>query len=396
MLRDATIICFSGVDWTFNRQIPQETAHGFAQFGNRVLYVENTGARTVAWRDLPRLLQRLRNWWRARGGTAPVAGVDVFSPLLIPLPYAPAAISINTAAMLKVIRRWLAKQRSGPLVVINFLPTPAVRQVIDALEPDAVVYYRTDRMSESTPAARMLAAFEQQSIAEADVVWATAPQLYEEIVHLNGRVEMLEAGVRSDEFAEAWRRRDERHATFDGIAGPIAGFAGSLRDATDLALIEEAATLAPDITFVLAGPRFADLSGLQARPNVRLVGTISSAEVPRYFARFDVGILPYVLDSFTAGIMPMKLKEYLAAGLPIVSTGLPAVKSFAARHPGLITFAGDARSFVDGLRSAIENDSAEAVARRLELAKTFDWSRQVARMGELVEDVLLRRSRAAS
>ncbi|HEX6159421.1 MAG TPA: hypothetical protein VF111_04590, partial [Thermoanaerobaculia bacterium] len=130
MLRDATVICFSGVDWTFNRQIPQEVSLGLTERGNRVLYVENTGARAASWRDLPRLRMRLGNWWKARGGTAPVAGVDVFSPLLLPVPYSRTAISINSAVMLSVIRRWLSQNRTGPLVVINFLPTPAVRQVI--------------------------------------------------------------------------------------------------------------------------------------------------------------------------------------------------------------------------------------------------------------------------
>jgi glycosyltransferase involved in cell wall biosynthesis len=393
LLRDATVICFAGIDWTFNRQIPQEVSLGLTEQGNRVLYVENTGARAASWRDLPRLRQRLRNWWNARGGTAPVAGVDVFSPLLLPVPYSRAAISINSAVMLSVIRRWLAARRSGPLVVINFLPTPAVRQVIHALAPDVVVYYRTDRMSESSPAAGRLLGFEQQAVAEADVVLATAPQLYEEIAPLAKRIEMLEAGVRSREFADAWRRRGEPHDAFAGIEGPIAGFAGTLRDSTDLALLEQAASLAPEITFVLAGPRYADLSALERRPNVRLFGAIPFSEVPKFFARFDVGMLPYVLDSFTAGIMPMKLKEYLAAGLPIVSTALPAVKAFAAKHPGLITFASDARAFVGALRAAIAYDSPEAVARRLELATSFDWSRQVGRMSELVEEVLARRAR---
>jgi hypothetical protein len=40
----------------------------------------------------------------------------------------------------------------------------------------------------------------------------------------------------------------------DGLTGPVAGFAGSLRDQTDLELLAQAAALAPDLNFVLVGP----------------------------------------------------------------------------------------------------------------------------------------------
>ena len=87
-LEGATIVCLASIDWTFNWQIPQEVAAGFARAGNRVLFVENTGVRRPALRDAARLVARLRAWWHARGRVKPASGgVDVWSPLLVPLPY---------------------------------------------------------------------------------------------------------------------------------------------------------------------------------------------------------------------------------------------------------------------------------------------------------------------
>ena len=46
MLQGASIVCLSSIDWSFNRQNPQEVALALAERGNRVLFIENTGVRT--------------------------------------------------------------------------------------------------------------------------------------------------------------------------------------------------------------------------------------------------------------------------------------------------------------------------------------------------------------
>jgi glycosyltransferase involved in cell wall biosynthesis len=393
VLRDASIIYFAAIDWKFSQQLPQELALRLAEAGNRVLYIENTGARAIRWRDLPRLWLRLRNWLRARGGTADAGqGVDIFSPVLLPFPASPLAAPFNSAAILRVVRRWLRRKPASIRVLITYLPTPAIRRVSRSLKPDVVVYFLADRMTESSPGAARLVVTERQLVAEADLVVTTSSELYNDVQATARRAEIVECGVRCELFAQARRRRHEPHAAFRGIDGPVAGFVGSFRDATDLVLLEEAARLAPDITFVLAGPRFADVRALAARPNVRLTGPISHAEVAEYVARFDVGLLPYVLDRFTAGILPVKMKEYLAAGVPVVSTALPSVLSFAERHDGCIRFASTPEEFVSAMRQEIAADSAARADRRLQLAQAFDWSKQASLLSSLIEDVIARRS----
>jgi hypothetical protein len=73
ILHGYDIVCFSSIDWQFIWQGHQEIMSTLAANGNRVLFVENTGVRAPAMRDLPRVRQRLRNWWRgtkASGGRA--------------------------------------------------------------------------------------------------------------------------------------------------------------------------------------------------------------------------------------------------------------------------------------------------------------------------------------
>src|SRR5205085_1523586 len=105
-----------------------------------------------------------------------------------------------------------------------------------------------------------------------------------------------------------------------------------------------------------------------------------------------VGLLPYLINEFTAGIMPVKLKEYLAAGLPVVSTPLPEVCHFADQHRGLLRFADNAETFVANLRAALADNSPQAVVRRIAVAREYDWSDQIGRMLELIELSLERRN----
>jgi glycosyltransferase involved in cell wall biosynthesis len=388
MLQGASIVCLSSIDWSFSWQIPQEVAQSFAKAGNRVLFVENTGVRRAGLRDTSRLWSRFRNWRSASGGVKGVAGgVDVLSPLLLPLPYSRSAVLMNTRLLVHAILTWLGRG-SGPLIIITFLPTPLSLSVINALSPRLVVYYCLDRLPESSPGALEVVHSERKLLAEADLVMVTSNDLFKKAAELTSRVELLSSGVNIEKFERALQSREEEHKTFPALSEPIIGYIGSLRSATDLALLECIADLAPDLQFLLAGPRFVNVTSLASRPNVMLLGAIPYEDVSAYMVRFDVGILPYVINQFTAGIMPVKLKEYLAAALPVVATPLPEVRRFAEQHQGLVRFASDPVEFVGTLRAALTDNASEVKAQRASVARQYDWNHQMARMNDLIKQAL--------
>jgi glycosyltransferase involved in cell wall biosynthesis len=389
LLSGANIICFSSIDWDFNRQNPQEVALAFAESGNRVLFIENSGVRRPGMRDASRLRARFVNWCRAGGGVRALGnGVDLHSPLLIPLPYSRLACFVNSRVLLRVVRRWLSRDAGRPLVIITFLPTALAVSLIRGLDRSAVVYYCIDRLAESSPEASRLRDSEPQLIAETDLVFLTAEDVRTDAMKAARWIEKLPSGVRFHDFEWTQRAAAEPPAVFNGLIGPVVGFAGSLRKQTDLDLLARAAALAPDLNFVFVGPQMTNVRGLNGQPNVHLVDAVPHEEMMRYVVRFDAGMLPYVLDNFTAGIMPAKLKEYLAAGLPVVSTMLPEVRRFADEHPGTIEFASDASGFVAALRASLAKNSPAAVERRRETAKLYDWPVLMARMSELIETIL--------
>jgi glycosyltransferase involved in cell wall biosynthesis len=387
-----TVICFGSVDWAFNWQVPQEVASGLAAAGDRVLYVENTGVRRPGLGDLGRLRARAANWRRTRGAPRREdGGVDVLSPLLWPLPYSRLACRANAAIVLRQVRAWIGSPPREPVIVLTFLPTPLVAAVSAAIAPALEAYYCADRFADSSPAARAIVPHEAAWFSRADVVFTTATGLQGAAETRARRVVPLAAGVRAAAFEQAAiaaRARPELPPALRGLARPIAGFIGSIRHSLDLALVAGAARLAPELSFVVAGPVFADPGVLRACPNVRLLGPLAHDAVIGLTAHFDAGMLPYARTPFTDDLMPVKLKEYLAAGLPVVSTSLPEVCRFEARHPGSVTFADTADAFAAALRSAAGAHEPAALLARRAIARHYDWSVQLATLRQTLDEAL--------
>src|SRR5437868_10130962 len=103
-LHGEDIVCFSSIDWHFIWQGHQEIMSTLAANGNRVLFVENTGVRAPSMRDLPRVRQRIRNWWRGtKGFRRERDNLFIYSPLLLPFPYSPLVRRINRVLLTRVL-----------------------------------------------------------------------------------------------------------------------------------------------------------------------------------------------------------------------------------------------------------------------------------------------------
>src|SRR5438128_1695456 len=112
VLQHQDIVCLSSIDWQFIWQGHQEIMSALAASGNRVLFVENTGMRRPAIRDLPRVQRRLANWWRGtKGFRLERPNLFVYSPVILPFPYSRIARAINRQLLARALRRWMRAAR---------------------------------------------------------------------------------------------------------------------------------------------------------------------------------------------------------------------------------------------------------------------------------------------
>ncbi|MEJ2722970.1 MAG: glycosyltransferase, partial [bacterium] len=122
--------------------------------------------------------------------------------------------------------------------------------------------------------------------------------------------------------------------------------------------------------------------------NVFHLPAVSYDRLPGILGQFTIGLIPFRYTELTRGVNPNKLYEYLAAGLPVVTTRFSEeVKGYAelvkAVDPG-DGFVQACEEYVNAVsdpgRAAAIGERAKAIAREHDwdvIAETF-WSKTEA------------------
>jgi glycosyltransferase involved in cell wall biosynthesis len=178
---------------------------------------------------------------------------------------------------------------------------------------------------------------------------------------------------------------------FESLPRPLIGYVGLLSHFLDFQALEALRRARGAGTLVLIGPgtpaTAAQVAELAAREGVALLGPRPYADIPAYMQHLDVGVIPFrANDPYVQGINPNKVYQYLASGIPVVTT--PILDLAAA--PPILQFASSPEQTVHAVRSALENPPDRERARAL--ARPHDWSVLADRMVETIEARLSRLS----
>jgi glycosyltransferase involved in cell wall biosynthesis len=383
-LRGRDIVCVGFADWDTELWTNQHHLMSRLARENRVLFIESLGLRRpqLAGRDLARIGRRLR---RGLQPARSVDGLQVLSPLVIPLHGSRLARQLNARLLPLLVRR--AASRAGLQRPILWSYVPQAEVLIDALDPQLVVYHCVDDIAaHSLIDSASFAAAEERFTRRADLVLASAPKLAERLRRLSGNV--LDAPNVAD--TELFARALQDGPLDPGMAAlpePRIVFTGAIAAAKlDIGLLLELAQARRDWSFALVGPVGAgdprtDASPLAREPNVHLLGARSYRELPEVLRAAQVGLIPYARNELTESIFPMKVYEYLAAGLPVIATPLPAI----AEVPE-VQCAADAGGMLALLERALAEDSPERRFERSRSAAAHSWDR---RMEEIAAAIAL-------
>ena len=156
-------------------------------------------------------------------------------------------------------------------------------------------------------------------------------------------------------------------------------------------LIEATASALPEISFVFVGRVITDISSLRKFPNVYFVGQKPYEEVPQYGARFDVAIMPWQQNRWIYYCNPIKLKEYLALGLPIVTTEFPE----AIHYRDVMYVARSRDEFNNGIREAVRGRPVGTVESRRARVAGDTWEQATLRIAETIRKLLSENHRVA-
>ena len=211
-----------------------------------------------------------------------------------------------------------------------------------------------------------------------------APSLYEAKRAHHANAHCFPSSVDVVHFEQALDRGN-RHPLHAAIGQPRLGFYGVIDERFDPALIAALADAHPDWQIVLIGPvlKIAPDS-LPQRQNVHYLGQQPYQALPHFLAGWDVCLLPFALNEATRYISPTKVLEYMAAGLPIVSTD---IRDVSQPYGGLVAIGHDSASFIAHCEAALAMDAdarAELAERMHAVVQRTSWEATAEQMHALM------------
>jgi glycosyltransferase involved in cell wall biosynthesis len=322
LLRGRDILCFSH-DWSGD---PLSKTHLMRLLArdNRVLWVNSIGYRapSASRSDLTRAFKKVA------AAMSPVREVEpnifVLNPLAVPAHGRPSVQALNRHLLRAQVRR--AMRRLGFRRPVNWIFNPAAGVVAGALDEALLIYQCVDEYTAfSGVASQSLAGLERRLLARADLVVVSADLLYQSKAPHNPRTVLVRHGVDHDHFRKALDPATRVPEAVANLPRPVVGFFGLIADWVDVELMGRVADRYPGGSLVVLGKATTDVSALRGRPNVHLLGRVPYADLPAYCKAFDVALNPFRISELTLNANPLKVREYLAAGLPVVSTNIPEV-----------------------------------------------------------------------
>jgi glycosyltransferase involved in cell wall biosynthesis len=381
-----SILMVSTADWDnpywTNKQ---HVAMQLAQRGHKILYVESLGLRrpTATQRDLHRIWRRLKRGFRPP--RAVHENIWVWSPVIVPLHNLKLVRWFNRIFL--SISQSIASRLTGIKPRMLWAYSPLTTEFYDANAFDFLVYHAVDdvKAQPGMPREAILVA-EAELTRRSNVVFTTAPNLFEMHRTVNPETYFFPNVADYEHFSKARLAATVVPDDLAAISGPRVGFVGAISGyKLDLPLIRAVADSRPDMSFVMIGEvgegdPWTDASLLMGAPNVHLMGGRSYGSLPAYLKGMDVAILPSLANEYTRSMFPMKFFEYLAAGLPLVGTPLPALSGYS----DVAIFREGADSFAQGLDEALAG-GGPSLEVRLAAARDNTYEKRTDKMMAIVD-----------
>ena len=325
ILSGRDILCFSH-DWTGD---PLSKTHLMRVLSreNRILWINALANRkpTTSTKDISRIFNKLKKF------TEPIEEVEknifTLNPLAIPTYGNEAVRRFNQTFLVSQVKK--AMRKLNFQTPVNIIFNPAAGLLAGKLGEDQIIYYCVDEYTAFTGVSRGLKQIEEKLFEKADLVIVSAEKLLTDKKHFNKNTFIIRHGVDFSHFRKTLDTELQIPDEIKKLPKPIIGFHGLLADWVDFELIKKVAEHFKNGSVVLIGKITVDaeqkIKILEDVKNIHFLGRKPYSELPNYCKGFDIALNPFAISELTLAANPLKVREYLAAGLPVISTDIPEV-----------------------------------------------------------------------
>ena len=366
------IIIISSIDWSTQWQMHHQLSMSLINSGNRVLFIENTGIRSPKIKDATRIINRIRSWYLStKGFRSEHDNLFIYSPLIFPFPQSIFFTWINFFILNRSLKYWSKALNFHEDVIISFLPSLLSQKLIKKVFPKLSIYYCANDMFVKFSNVKKLQLIEDIFFSNVDMVFVISDTLQKRAENKSNSVFYFPPGVDFNKFNNQNTAPHTIPSDIKGVKTTIVGYIGALTEVLDQDLLLFLADELRSVTFILIGPKHCDTRRLEKIDNILLLGKKEHDQIPFYVRSFDVALIPYVCNSFTNSVYPCKLNEYLAVGIPVVSTNLNEITRYCQDYGHVVTIAKNYNEFLKGVKKIKTIDAH--VQKRIEAARLNSW-----------------------
>ena len=360
------MMCFSHLRWGFVFQRPQHLLSRAAR-GFNVYFLEEP---IFTDDDQP-----------SRVGT-----YEISDSITVITPFMPNNQRLDAIEFQRKLVANIAVQHAGAEIMAWYY-TPMALLFTDNLAASITVYDCMDDLSGFVGAPPEMAELERALMAKADVVFTGGRSLYKVKCGQHSNAHAFPSSVDRGHFAPARIQMAEQPSDQSSIAQPRIGYFGVIDERMDLGLVNALAELRPEWQFIMIGPVVKiNPESLPRRDNLHWLGQKSYSELPAYLSGWDAGFMPFALNDATRFISPTKTPEFLAAGVPVVSTPIvDVVQTYGDTK--LVGIASDPQEFAAALEAQMAADKTEWLGRVDEFLAPLSWDATWASMQNVIDQV---------
>jgi len=377
-MKSKSIVCFAN-DW-HNDPTSKHQVMKILAIENKILWINSVGLRTPAFNksDMARILQKTKGLFK--GIEKVNNNLYVMSPLVIPFHKYNVIKKINNYILAQQIKYYLNKLRMKDVQIWTFMPT--MLDMVAKLKYTKMIYYCVDDWSKfSFVDRRLVTQMETDLVKKVDIVIASAKELYEQKRRHNSNTHLVHHGVDYKHFSKSMRDDCLVPADVKDIKKPIIGFFGLIHEWIDLSLIKGIAESRPEWAIVMIGKVSIDVTDLSELPNVHFLGQKDYKDLPGYCKAFDVAVIPFKINELTMSVNPIKLREYMAAGLPVLSTALPEVM----KYRDMVNICDSIDNAVVKIESILSSENTEKRIHRSKKMAEETWENKVIDILKILE-----------
>ena len=357
------ILVFSHLRWDFVFQRPQHLLTRFSKIFN-VYFLEEPVFENITTSFLHKSIRE--------------------ENLYVMVPHLPEGLSEKEILVEqeKLVEQFLKKQTQKDFAFWYY--TPMALEYSRNLESDLVIYDCMDELSNFKFAPANIKLLEKELFVRANVVFTGGFSLYEAKQHQHPNIHAFPSSIDKQHFEKA---RTYIKAPKDQVEinKPRIGFFGVIDERFDIDLIAGMAEQRPEWQFILIGPVVKiDPATLPQKDNLFYLGSKTYLELPEYLSGWDVALIPFLLNDSTQFISPTKTPEYLAAGIPVVSTPIKdVIRPYGDNE--LVHMAEDSAGFIAAIEAELNAPKETWLTRVDEFLLQNSWDITCSRMLQHIE-----------